>query len=239
MKKFTLSILLFAMALAGASCKKDSIGDGPVVTQDRTTAPFTGIDLRMNGNVYYKKDSVWKVEVIAKQSIHSILETRVADGQLIIRYYNGKTYDADQSIRINVSAPAVNSMKLNSSGSIYSTTGIAPASLYLQSAGSGSIHLQSIVTGNVKAESLQSGTISAAGGSAINAELKTDASGKVDLADVATRTASARIIGSGFIKVKVSDHLNTTINGSGSVYFRGYPTLTTHISGTGHLIRMY
>jgi hypothetical protein len=239
MKKFTLSILLFAIVLAGASCKKDSIGQGPIVTQDRTIAPFTGIDLRMNGNVYYKKDSVWKVEVIAKQSIHSGLETRVADGQLIIRYYNGKTYDADESIRINVSAPVVNSMKLNSSGSIYSTTDIAPASLFLQSTGSGSIHLRAVVTGNLKAESLQSGTITVAGGNAANAELKTDASGKVDLSEVATKTASARIIGSGFIKVKVSDHLNATINGSGSIYFRGYPTLTTQISGTGHLIRMY
>ncbi|HVG13786.1 MAG TPA: DUF2807 domain-containing protein [Chitinophagaceae bacterium] len=238
MKKLTTALLLLAVAFASTSCKKDVIGAGPIVTQNRMVAPFTAIDLRMNGNVYYKKDSVWKVEVTAKQSLHASLETSVTNGQLTIRYSNGKTYDADESIRINVSAPDVASLKLASSGSIFCTTDITPASLFLLSAGSGSIFLQGVNTGNLKAQSLQSGTITATGGTAANEELKTDASGKIDLKEVATKTASVRIIGSGYIKVKVADHLNATIDGSGSVYFTGFPTLTTQISGTGRLVRL-
>lgn len=238
MKKLTTALLLLTVVLAGVSCKKDSIGEGPMATQSRTVAPFTAIDLRMNGNVYFKIDSVYKVEVTAKQSIHGSLETGIADGRLVIRYDNGKTYDADESIRIHVSAPDVNSLKVTSSGSIFCTTDMMPSSLSLFSSGSGSISLQSVSTGHLKAESLQSGTITATGGNALAEELKSDASGKIDLSRLSAKTASAHIAGSGFIKVKVADHLKATIDGSGSVYFSGYPTLSTQIRGTGHLVRL-
>src|ERR1044071_2660187 len=98
---------LVAVIILATSCKKEVIGDGPVTTQTRTVSNFTGIDLRMNGYVYYTNEPVWKIEVTAKESIHSILETKVVNSKLVIRYSNGKTYDADESIRIHVSGPGV------------------------------------------------------------------------------------------------------------------------------------
>lgn len=238
MNKLTTLILILACAGATVSCKKDVVGSGPMTTETRSTTPFTGIDLRMNGNVYFKTDSVWKVEVTAKQSIHASLETTVANGQLVIRFRNGATYDADGSIRINVSAPDVKSLTVNSSGSIFCTSDISPASLFLRSAGSGSLSLRGISTGKLTAESLQSGIIEASAGNAFSEELKTDGSGKIDLKEVSAKTAIVHTIGSGYVKVKVADHLNVTIDGSGSIYFAGSPTLTSHISGTGRLVRL-
>src|SRR5436190_24278500 len=112
MKKFTTAILVTAAALGGVSCKKDLVGNGPVITETRAVQNFTGIDLRMNGYVYYTRDSISKLEITAKESIHSMLETSVINNTLVIRYTNGKTYDADGSIRINVSGPNVNGFVL-------------------------------------------------------------------------------------------------------------------------------
>jgi Putative auto-transporter adhesin, head GIN domain len=238
MKKLTTAILVTAAALGSVSCKKDQVGEGPVTVQLRPIQNFTGIDLRMNGNVYYTKDSIPKLEIIAKESIHSMLETTVINNTLVIRYANGKTYDADETIRINVSAPAVNGFVLNSSGSIICMSDIQPASLWLRSNGSGNIYLKGVVTGNIDAESNVSGQITATGGTAGNEKLKTDASGKIDLHLISAKTVSAKTIGSGDIKMKVTDHLDATINGSGSVYYIGYPSITTHISGSGHLVRL-
>jgi hypothetical protein len=238
MKKLTTAILLTAAALGSVSCKKDLVGEGPVTTQTRTVPAFTGIDLRMNGTVYYTKDAVTKVEITAKQSIHSMLETNVVNNQLVIRYYNGKTYDADESIRINISAPDLGSFLQNTSGSIYSTNDINVPNLYIRNSGSGNIYLQGVTTSNIDAESTQSGHVTITHGTTQSEKLKSDASGKIDFSGVAAKTVTARTIGSGDIKVKVSDYLNATIDGSGSIYFFGYPSLSSHISGSGQLVRM-
>src|SRR5688500_8055840 len=116
MKKLTTAILATAVAFGSTSCKKDLIGEGPVKTETRTVAAFNTIDLHMNGNVYYTHSAERKIEITAKQSIHSQLETSVADNKLTIRYKNGKTYDADETIRINISGPDVNSFMLHTSG---------------------------------------------------------------------------------------------------------------------------
>jgi Putative auto-transporter adhesin, head GIN domain len=238
MKKVTTAILVTAAALGSVSCKKDLIGEGPVTTEIRTVQNFTGIDLRMNGNVYYTKGTDTKLEIIAKESIHAILETSVSNNQLVIRYNNGKEYDPDESIRINVTAPDPVSFSLSSSGSIFCLSDIQPANLYLHTSGSGNISLLKVITNNIEAEATTSGRITIASGTTVSEKLKSDGSGKIDLLAMEAKTATVRTIGSGDIKLSVSDYLNVTIDGSGSVYFSGYPSLSTHISGTGHLVRL-
>ena len=90
---------------------------------------------------------------------------------------------------------------------------------------------------NLDAQSLQSGKITATIGSAINSNLKSDGSGKIDLSGITTKYVTARIIGSGDINVKATDKLDATINGSGTIYFSGSPLITSHVSGTGRLVR--
>jgi len=237
MKKLTTAALLIGMIATTVSCKKDVIGNGPVTTQTRTVNSFSGIILEMNGNVYYKNDAEWSVEVSAKESIHPVLETKVVNDRLVIRYSNGKTYDEDESIRITVSGPDVSSFELNTSGSIYALNDIQASNVYLSTKGSGNISMQQINAANLYAQSRQSGKITAAIGSAINANLKSDGSGKIDLSGITTKYVTARIIGSGDITVKATDKLDATINGSGSVYFTGSPLITSHVSGTGRLVR--
>lgn len=238
MKKLTTATLLVAILAVSASCKKDVIGEGPVSTQVRIVSNFSGIDLQMNGNVYYTNATDWKVEVTAKQTIHEQLETKLVNGKLVVRYRNGKTYDADESIRINVSGPSLANFELNSSGSIYCQNMVQAANIYLRSKGSGHILLNGVTTDHIDAECTVSGSIKAAGGNATSERLKTSASGDIDFSSVVSKNVTARITGSGKIRVQVTDKLEATLDGSGSVYFLGSPTITTHINGTGRLVRL-
>ena len=237
MKKLTTAILLNTLVAGFSSCRKDVIGEGPVTTEARPITDFSSIDLRMNGNIYFSQEANWRVEVTAKESIHSILETYVVNNNLVIKYRNGKNYDEDASIHINVSGPAVNSFILNSSGNIICTNDILAGNLFLRTSGSGDIVLQKVIANNIDAESAVSGRITSTGGVVTNQKLKTNGSGKIDLSAIVANNVSARTIGSGDIKVRVSDYLDATIDGSGSVYFRGYPQVSTHIHGSGGVIR--
>jgi hypothetical protein len=236
MKQLTMAMIAITLTAGLFSCRKETIGEGPVLSETRTVQNFTAIELQMNGNVYYRNESTWSLQVSAKESILPILQTNVVNGKLVVRYNNGKTYDNDESIRITVSGPGVSSFVTTTSGNIHCLNAITPASLYIRSGGSGNISLNDITTGSIEAESKMSGRITAGQGSVITESLKTDGSGKIDLTGIAAKYASTRIIGSGDIKLKVSDKLDATINGSGSVYFIGTPSITSHISGTGNLI---
>ena len=154
MKKLTTMMLLSAGMLSLISCKKEVVGEGPAVTQERPITSFSAIDLRMAGDVYYKQDATLKLEIIAQQNILNMLETYVSDNKLVIKFNGASDYQYSEQIRINISAKSV----------------------------------------------------------------------------------TAKTSGSGSIKVKAADHLDATVEGSGSIYFTGYPSVSSHIYGTGHLI---
>jgi hypothetical protein len=238
MKKFTTAIVATTIALGIVSCKKELIGEGPMVTSHRTVSTFTALDLQMNGNVYYSEAPDPAIEITAKESIHGILETVVIDNRLVIRYTNGKIYDADPSIRINVKGPGVQKFSTANTGIINAMTDVHGTNIYLFSGGAGDIHMKGITATNLHAETKVSGSLNATSGTVATVRLKTSASGTINVSGVASRTATAHTSGSGDIRVKVSDHLDATITGSGSIYFTGYPTLSSHLSGTGDLIRL-
>ena len=190
----------------------------------------------MNGNVYYKKGNVTALEIVAQQNILDQLETNVINNSLVIQYRNGKTADADESIHINVTAPQVNSFTLNTSGSIYCLDDIETTSLFLHTNGSGNISLKNVQAVSIEAISRVSGSITAMDGAVHNENLKTSGSGQINLSGILAKTATVRTSGSGNIQVRVADHLHATIEGSGSVYYGGYPDVSSHISGSGHLV---
>lgn len=237
MKNVTIVIMLITMLAGATSCKKDVVGEGPVRTETRSLSGFTAIDFQINGNVYYTREPNWKVEVTAKESIHSLLETVIINNSLVVRYRNGRRYDEDGSIRINVSGPAVSGFLLNSSGSIYAMNDINVPNLFLKATGSGDINLANVNTDHIDALTTVSGRITIAGGTTISGKLRTDGSARIDMSGVSARAITAKTVGSGDIRVKVSDHLDATIDGSGDIYFRGYPFISSHLHGSGDLIR--
>ena len=237
MKKLTTIILLSVITVITFSCKKAINGEGPLVSQTRSLPSFTGIDLRIPGDVYYKNDTVRKVEVIAQQNILDRIETFVSGNTLTIKFFGSGDFRDAADIRINISGPNLNGFVLNTAGSIYCMNDIQASNIYLRSSGSGSIYLQRVTAELIDAETSGSGSINASLGTATREQLKTIGSGPISLAGISARTVIAQTNGSGSIRVKVSDHLNARINGSGFIYFNGYPSITQDVSGSGKLIR--
>jgi hypothetical protein len=235
----TLSNVLLSIVLATSllSCKKDIIGDGPITTETRTVQNFTSIELQMNGNVYYRNDPQWKLEISARESIHDILETNVINGKLVIRYYNGKTYDNDESIRITVSGPGVNNFVTTTSGNIIGENEIIVSNIGLHSSGSGNILISKVTATSLEAQSLQSGKVSVGAGTVNTENLKSDGSGTVDMRSVQAKYAYAYTKGSGDIRVKVSERLEAKIYGSGWVLYYGWPVVSRTVVGSGKVER--
>ena len=239
MKNLATAIFASVVTLATISCSKKNItGEGPLVTQSRNASGFNEIDLEMYGNVYYKNDPESKLEIVAQQNVLDILQTYVSGTKLVIKFKSGYDYHSSEDIRIYVSAPQVHNFVMNTSGNIYGLNRIDASSIFLRSEGSGSISLVEAHANSIEAFAKGSGNITVNSGNVYSAKFKTIGSGKIDLSGVSARTVNAETSGSGYIKLKVSDHLDARIEGSGSIYYFGFPSLSSHVSGTGRLIRL-
>ncbi|HEU4472352.1 MAG TPA: head GIN domain-containing protein [Flavisolibacter sp.] len=219
------------------SCEKVT-GEGPVVSETRNIVNFSGVDFRVAGEVYVNQDPAYKVELNAQQNILNELETYVSNGRLVIRFKNGvKVRDYDP-IRIMVSAPEINHLRLSGSGNITGTGILSSTRMDMDISGSGNINVIGLNTAFLDANISGSGNIKVNSGTATEENLKISGSGSIDLVNVAANKATTRTSGSGEMRVNASQSLNVTISGSGSVYYKGTPAVNTSISGSGRVIQI-
>jgi Putative auto-transporter adhesin, head GIN domain len=238
MKKIKKMALLSVVIAGLVGCNKTIVGEGPVVAENRSISKFGGIDLHIKAELCYQPGNNLSLEVTAQQNILDNLQTIVVDDRLVIQYIPGKTIGPGETVRINITAPGINSFSLYTAGDIYCPGSIQATNLLVRNNGSGTISLKNVVAKNLEVENTSSGSVIALDGTAANEIAKNSGIGKIDLSGVQARTAKVLATGSGKIQVKVADHLHATIEGSGPVYYSGYPDVSSHISGTGHLVHL-
>jgi len=232
MKKLPVILFLLCLGFFVTSCEK-VVGDGPVRTETRTTNNFSGIDLRISGNVYYKPDAAYKVEIAAQQNILDVIETYVSNGKLVIKFKNDVRVRAHESIVVTLSGPQMNSLRVSGSGNITTTGLINTTNMDIDISGSGNVDVQNITASFLDANISGSGNISIDGGTITEEKLKISGSGNIDLQDVESTKANTTTSGSGDMWISVSKNLDVTISGSGSVRYKGNPIINTSISGSG------
>jgi hypothetical protein len=236
MKKFSV-VLISALVLLTTSCEKID-GDGPVVTETRDVSGFSGIDFRIAGDVYFKKDSVYKVEVSAQQNILDKLDTYISEGNLVIKPRNGIHIRSYKDVTVLVSGPELNRLRVSGSGNISTGDAFTTGSIDMDVSGSGKITVADMTADYADLKISGSGDIKIQNGAITEEKIKISGSGSIDLSNVTAIKATTTTSGSGDIRLQVSESLNATISGSGSVYYKGNPIIDTKISGSGKVTHM-
>lgn len=229
--------LISALVLFFVSCNK-VVGDGPVATETRDETGYDGIDLRMPGSVYYKQDSVYKVELSGQQNVLEEIQTFVSDNRLVIKLVPGIRLRSHKSLKVIVSSPSLRSLRVSGSGDINTSNAITTDRMDMNVSGSGNIIIANITAGNADATISGSGNIKILGGVIQGEKLKISGSGNMDFSNAAAETAETTTSGSGDIRLQVSKELDVHISGSGSVLYKGNPVIDTHISGSGKVVRL-
>lgn len=201
-----------------SSCKKESIkGSGAIITETRDAKDFYKVSLWGSSQVYVVKGNAFKVEVKAYEILVPVLQTKVVNGTLQIRY--------DNDVNVN-----------NDNAQIYITM---PALVGLESYGSGKMHSTGDFLGmeNFSAKISGSGEITIDDGSAKNFQAELSGSGNLNAYEFECQSVSVMINGSGNAKVHATENLQATISGSGNVYYDGDPIVQTKIEGSGQVVR--
>lgn len=225
MKKHIAIILSLSAAFIFSSCEKNNVirGEGPSSTENRTLLVQQGFSsIRISGStdaeIVYGAN--YKLEVSGYSNLLNALSTDVSGGTLYVKFPDHHSVRNDNT-RIILTIPHIPNLQLN--GDIQaSISGIFPAqpSLDFQINGSGEIDAE------------------AANSNIDESEFTVNGSGDITAYNIISRKCEGNISGSGTIKTSVFNSLDVDISGSGDFFYKGNPTVTSQISGSGKVQRV-
>ena len=233
MKKMNGLLLAFAGVIMFSSCEKIK-GEGPVITENRNVGSFAGVDLRGDATVHFTKGNDLKIELHGQDNILKVLETYKSGSNLVIKYRNDIRLGRHEPVTIYLTAPDLNDLRISGSGDIIVSGDVINNDMEMDISGSGNIKMDKLQTSYLDVNISGSGNMEIEDGEADEEILRISGSGDLYFPNLIARKVMTTTSGSGDIRIHVTEELRSTISGSGSVYYKGQPSvLTSNISGSG------
>jgi len=246
MKKFISICLLagvlavFTGCLSVSSINTGGInavsGTGEMVTRDFAVGNFTGIDIAGGYVVVYTNSQTNAVTVNMQENLFDYLEVTVnSSGILRINSTRSFRTTSGNTPRIYVSAPYLNEIHVSGSLTTENWDTIRTQSLFIHAAGA------TDATIDMEVDELEI-VLAGAGsfdlsGTADTAILSLAGAGTIDGENLQTQTATVTIAGASTATIAVSDVLNATISGVGTIYYIGDPQVNRAVAGIGSVRR--
>ncbi len=228
--------LLFFLMFFGTSCDVISDrrvnGSGNVITTERNINAFQRLDLQGSMDVYLTQGPVKPAVIVAEDNIIPFIELIDKGGELEVRFKHDTRINSDKDIKIYLSSPAINEVRLSGSGGIrlenkFSAEGM----MQFTSVGSGDIS-GVINAPQVKASIAGSGNVKLQGETR-EMDVNIAGSGDYEGGELMAENVTVNIAGSGDAKVHASVKLDARIVGSGDVKYKGTPQISSNIIGSG------
>ncbi len=212
-KLFRLALCLAALSMFTAcSLNWNGIrGSGVIKTESREVTTFSSITFKSVGKLKIQQTGKESLTIIAEDNILPILESRVSDQTLYINNIKSSSIDPTQPIEFIVEVKSLELLDINGVGSI-EVKDIQGKRLSVSLDGVGSI----AIAGNVDV-----------------LELNLDGVGSFNGAELRAKQATVRNKGVGSAVVNVSEELNATVLGIGSIEYIGSPQVKESVKGMG------
>ena len=225
---FLLTFLISLFSLSG--CTQGISGEGDYIQQSRDLQAFSEIDLSVPAKVTIRQGAAHKIEIRAQANVLEVIETTIGGKELTIG--TKKNIRNHKEILITITLPKLEGFEVNGSGDVNSPDVFEGGNVELEINGSGSF-AGNFVSEQIKSEISGSGNIRLKG-SANEFIHETNGSGDMEAADLRAKSVKVQINGSGNTKVWSDEVLDTEINGSGSVLYKGSPTKESkEVNGSG------
>ncbi len=209
------TLMLAALACSTLSMGTNRVvGSGHLVSESRTVANFTAVDVQGSADVTVALGNSASVIVQADDNIVPMVETSVQNGTLVIGMKPATNITSFSPIRVTVTVKSMNldALGLSGSGSL-KVSGMSGPDLSVQLSGSGGITVD---------------------GSVDHVSIKLPGSGNVHCEGLKAKSANVTLLGSGNIYVYASESLDASIVGSGTIRYTGNPAqVTKNVSGSG------
>jgi len=243
---FLFAVILLSLVLLSIA----SFTFGQTTKKTLELPEFKSIYVNSNYTVYLKQTNKQEVTVEALADIFQATEIKVENGVLMINIErkpenpNKSLWSKIDDIKLNptmkvyVSMKNVNELQVNGGGKIVSENSVATDFITLGVAGNGSMDVD--LKGNtVKAEITGAGNLNLRG-YATSLDAMLGGSGSLTGYACALEAAKVKLSGSGNCELTVSNTLDATVMGSGTLKHKGNTkSVTKKIYGSGIVDRAY
>lgn len=227
---FALVLLLAAgLVLQSFSSRFERHPDG----KDVQINAFTSLEVDGPFDVYFTQDNTVSARVEADASIADDIAFNQSDNILRIRFAKGKEHTDNGEIKIYLSTPELQGVKIAGSGDFHSQNTLSSDNnLDLEIAGSGNVYAQLSVM-SLAASIAGSGDMKLEG-DAHQMRVSVAGSGDFGGSKLTCQEVSVSVTGSGDARVYASKKLTASIAGSGDVVYGGKPaSVEKNVSGSG------
>ena len=194
-----------------STCTKKTFFSGePPIDETRATAPFTRIEVHGDLDVTILQGPRSHVTVEGEPAAVALVDTKVNDGTLSVRW-RGQS-DPDDPVSVEVGVESLEGIDLFGSGNA-TVEGIRAQKFEAILYGSGDMTLE---------------------GTAKKFKSAVYGSGEIDAEDLITESTQASVEGSGEAWVFAKRHLHARVHGSGEVLYSGAPRrVNKRVQGSG------
>ncbi|MEO8066986.1 MAG: head GIN domain-containing protein [Flavobacteriales bacterium] len=234
-----LPVLVIACAgyfIYASSYPNDCVkGTGEPVKKDLSVAPFHGVEVMGSLDVELTQAATQSVVVEGQANLAELVETTVDKGIWTIK--TSKCYSTDKPFVVRISVPAMDRVAVMGSGDVTSKNAFGGDAVDIDIQGSGDVTM-TFNCKSVDASVQGSGDIKL-GGECQESVFSVQGSGDVKAIELKSQRAMATVTGSGDIAVQVSESLNASVTGSGSVKYKGKPTdVKQNVTGSGDVVEI-
>jgi Putative auto-transporter adhesin, head GIN domain len=188
-------------------------GSGVASSVTRHVGSFSGVELAGSSDVVVRVGAAERVTVHGDTNLLRLVTTEVEGNRLVVA--TDGSFTAVAPLYVMVYVPTLDTVSLSGSGGL-SVTGVEGRLLMVTLDGSGALRARGRVD-------------------RVDASL--DGSGTLDLQRLVARTAYVSVSGSGQVWVNVTESLDASVPGTGSIVYSGNPShVTRNVSGTGDVV---
>lgn len=211
-------------------------GSGNMIEETRDVRDFSQVRLAGFGRLHIERGDTESLRIKAEDNLLQYITTEVKDGELDIRWQKNILAVNREPIDFYLTVKTLDTITVDGAGDI-DAPGMRAETFSVNANGAGNFDLPDM---NVDALVV---TLSGAGnmtltGEAATQTVKINGIGSYQARDLWSTTARVEINAAGSATVRVSDKLDATINGAGSINYYGNPTVSQRVAGVGKISRI-
>ena len=198
-------------------------GSGPMISDFRDIENFTGVSNTGSFDVYVTHADTFGVEVVAQENLIPVIETYVSGNTLIVKTQNGTCIRSNTPIRVNVSLPETEILRLSGSGRVFADMA-SSREVEISNSGSGNMAIDSVMAETYLLSNSGSGHIGIIGSYINELDAVQSGSGAIMCGTLmGTKEVKMRHSSSGDISAAIIDgaDIDVVLSGSGTLELSG------------------
>lgn len=225
------------LSLMVSSCDESiTIGKDQTLVENRTVGDFEKIIIAvpMDAEIHIDAKSKPSIEISGDKSILPNIKTQVLNGTMSINKTNGIDLFSDKEVTAQITVPSLSSIEIHGTSDVTISGNIKTENLQLKIAGAGNIKIDEVNANSILASISGAGDIFVKKGIVASAAYTISGAGNINCLSIVSKDVNAQIRGAGEIQVNASEKLDASVNGGGSILYKGHPkSINSKTTGLG------